>query len=90
MNGDKKMIMGLCWSLIKHYQIGDNAGRESLLNWINCMIEPMEVHDFNVSWNSGIALCRLVEAICPGAIPELKSMTTKTALSNCQIGISRG
>jgi hypothetical protein len=50
--GSLKLILGLIWQLVLHYQIAGNGtgdsikGRDELLKWINQSISPLVVTDF--------------------------------------------
>lgn len=66
VDGNRKIILGLIWTLILRFTISDiNAeglsAREGLLLWCQrktaCYEEDVRVVDFYGSWNDGLALC---------------------------------
>ncbi|VDM61944.1 unnamed protein product [Angiostrongylus costaricensis] len=70
---NKKLILGLIWTLILHYSISmgwiqerhdgqvEETPKQKLLNWIRSKLPPgMPVTNFTSDWNDGIALGALV------------------------------
>ena len=65
VDGNKKIILGLIWTLILRFTISDineegMTAKEGLLLWCQrktACYEGVEVRDFSTSWNDGLALC---------------------------------
>ena len=88
------MILGLIWQLILHYQIGggDEQGvkialKKLLLIWLQHVIPEQNIVNLTKDWNSGIALCNLIEVIKPGLCPEYRYMDRDTPVDNIAKGI---
>lgn len=92
-NGELKLILGLIWTLIDHYHIHSRvrtsrvSTKHTLLTWINWKIPSMKIVNFTVNWNSGIALCALIESIKPGACPQYASLSSTNKIENCRLGM---
>ena len=64
VDGNKKIILGLIWTLILRFTISDineegMTAKEGLLLWCQrktACYEEVEVRDFSGSWNDGLAL----------------------------------
>ena len=64
VDGNKKIILGLIWTLILRFTISDineegMTAKEGLLLWCQrktACYEGVEVRDFSASWNDGLAL----------------------------------
>ena len=64
VDGNRKIILGLIWTLILRFTINDinEAGmtaKEGLLLWCQrktACYDEVEVRDFSASWNDGLAL----------------------------------
>jgi len=72
VDGNKRVILGLVWTLISQYQIQRYAtpgvtGKKALLNWVKEKVEVynVSVRDFSKSFADGRALCALVYALDP-------------------------
>eukprot|EP00004_Rigifila_ramosa_P018140 TRINITY_DN4481_c0_g1_i1.p1 TRINITY_DN4481_c0_g1~~TRINITY_DN4481_c0_g1_i1.p1 ORF type:complete len:544 (+),score=140.23 TRINITY_DN4481_c0_g1_i1:212-1633(+) len=71
---NKKIILGLIWTLILRYQInkGQEAGgsaKNELLEWVRSKIPEYNITNFTTDWNDGKALCALANAV--GGDPPL-------------------
>ena len=92
-NGELKLILGLIWTLIDHYHIHSRvrtsrvSTKQTLLTWINWKIPGMKLVNFTVNWNSGIALCALVESLKPGASTQYASLSSANKVENCRLGM---
>lgn len=64
VDGNRKIILGLIWTLILRFTISDineegMTAKEGLLLWCQrktACYEEVEVRDFSASWNDGLAL----------------------------------
>jgi Calponin homology (CH) domain len=64
VDGNRKIILGLIWTLILRFTISDineegMTAKEGLLLWCQrktACYEEVEVRDFSSSWNNGLAL----------------------------------
>ena len=90
-NGNLKLILGLIWTLIRHFQIRstgkDISTKSALLAWVNTQIPDQNVANFTTDWNDGIALCALVDRIQPGLCPHYATLDHTNGQSNCQLGM---
>ena len=90
-SGNLKLILGLIWTLIRHFQIRstgkDISTKNALLAWINTQIPDQKVRNFTTDWNDGIALCALVDRIKPGLCPHYATLRRSESLENCQLGM---
>ena len=65
VDGNRKIILGLIWTLILRFTISDineegMTAKEGLLLWCQrktACYDEVEVRDFSTSWNDGLALC---------------------------------
>ncbi|KAL5250135.1 hypothetical protein ACHWQZ_G016012 [Mnemiopsis leidyi] len=100
--GNMKLILGLIWTLILHYQIsmefeggkGDGgSAKKQLQDWATDLIKNLpdgkSVRNFTTDWNDGVALCCMVEAVAPGLCPEYNSLDPNDKLENARLGLER-
>lgn len=45
------------------------------------------MEDFSGSWHDGIALCALLESICPGVCPSYHLLSGVNRVKNCRLGL---
>lgn len=92
MNGNLKLILGVIWSLILHYQIGRNAARmpprKLMLAWLNAVVPGMGIRNFNTDWNDGVALNGLLDYCKPGLSPNWPNLDRRNGLENCRSGMN--
>ncbi|CDH93091.1 Calponin-homology (CH) domain-containing protein [Caenorhabditis elegans] len=97
---NKKLILGLVWTLILHYSIsmgwiqekredGDNkeeTPKQKLLNWIRnrLPVSGMPISNFTSDWNDGVALGALVNSMAPGALEDWENWSPNDALENTE------
>ena len=83
--------MGLIWTLIRRYQIRSTgralSTKASMLAWINTQIPDQNIKNFTTDWNSGVALCALVDRIQPGVCPHYGTLDRTKKLENCGLGM---
>ncbi|OQS03804.1 alpha-actinin-1, partial [Thraustotheca clavata] len=78
VDGNTKLVLGLMWTIIKHYQLADISvhgvtGKEGLLLWCKECLQDfpdiVKITNFTTSWSNGLAFCALIYAFHPDLIP---------------------
>ena len=98
--GNLKLILGLIWTIIYHYQISvafreaaakgggrKPSAKDLLLKWVNEQIPEYEIKNFNKDWNDGAALAALVNAV--GGDPHIFPNHTQMRGQNARMNAKR-
>lgn len=76
-DGNLKLILGLVWRMILHYQISSSSnvsGKLLLLTWLQAAVPDIEIKNLTTDWNDGRAFAGLMEYIKPGTFPDYKNL----------------
>ena len=75
-NGNLKLILGLTWSLIAHYQLGASnfPPKKLMLAWLKAVLPDCKIKNFTTDWNNGIYLSALLDHCSPGLMPHWQSL----------------
>lgn len=92
VDGNRKIILGLIWTLILRFTISDISqegmtAKEGLLLWCQrktACYEGVEVRDFSSSWNDGLAFCALLDIHRPDLI-DFDSLDKNDHRGNMQL-----
>lgn len=92
VDGNRKIILGLIWTLILRFTISDineegMTAKEGLLLWCQrktACYDEVEVRDFSSSWNDGLAFCALLDIHRPDLI-DFDSLNKKDHRGNMQL-----
>jgi len=77
--GNLKLILGLIWSLIAHYQLGASnfPPKKLMLAWLRAVLPECDIRNMTSDWNSGIYLSALLDYCKPGLAPDWKRMNPR-------------
>eukprot|EP00727_Mastigamoeba_balamuthi_P009936 m51a1_g5565 hypothetical protein (763) ;mRNA; r:591825-596024 len=87
-NGNLRLILGLIWTIILRYHIQkgrEESAKNALLEWVRSKIPEYDVKDFTHSWENGMALCALVNALRPDTV-DMSQRHPSKALENATVG----
>lgn len=90
-DGRPKLILGLIWTLILHYQVAmggaDGSAKNDLLQWVRSKIPEYDIKGFTKDWNDGRALNGLVNALAPGTCIGHRGLNPANGAKNNQDGM---
>ena len=88
-NGELKLILGLIWTLIRHYQIHSTlkSTKKAMISFF-ARVCNVKVSNFTTDWNDGIALSRVIEYLHPGLFPDITSLSSANKKDNCKRAIT--
>ena len=92
VDGNRKIILGLIWTLILRFTISDihqegMSAKEGLLLWCQrktACYDEVDVRDFSASWNDGLAFCALLDIHRPDLI-DYDSLDKSDRRGNMQL-----
>lgn len=92
VDGNRKIILGLIWTLILRFTISDineegMTAKEGLLLWCQrktACYDEVDVRDFSASWNDGLAFCALLDIHRPDLI-DYDSLDKSDRRGNMQL-----
>ncbi|XP_028409338.1 filamin-C-like [Dendronephthya gigantea] len=76
-SGNLKLILGLIWRMILHYQISSSSnvsGKLLLITWLQAAAPDVEIKNLTSDWNDGRAFAGLMEFLEPGTYPDYKNL----------------
>ena len=82
--GNLKLILGLVWRMILHYQISSSSnvsGKHLLITWLQAAVPDVEIKNLTSDWNDGRALAGLMEFLEPGTFPNYKDLSPSDSLA---------
>ena len=86
-----KLILGLIWTLICHYQIRSSGRgisvKKAMLMRIQSELPEYGVSNFNTDMNDGRVLCGMVDNLKPGLCPHHFHLDRNKGIENCQLGL---
>ncbi|KNC50752.1 hypothetical protein, variant [Thecamonas trahens ATCC 50062] len=92
-NGDRKMVLGLVWSMIRHFHIrADGVSvSKTLLAWINEELHGYAccpVRNFTTNFQNGMVLCALVHHLNPSLI-DYDALDPNDAEGNLKLALQK-
>ena len=67
-----------------------SIGEKRSLEYVNEVAPQLNAKNFSADWNDGKALCRFIEALCPGIVPGYENMEANSPVENASMGIQAG
>ena len=89
-NGELKLILGLIWTIIRHFQIRTTASKstkKAIMSFF-ARVCNVKVSNFTTDWNDGIALSKIIEYLHPGLFPDITSLSSANKKDNCRKAIT--
>ena len=88
-NGELKLILGLIWTLIRHYQIqSTNKSTKKALISFFLRVCNVRVTNFTTDWNDGVWLSKVIDYLYPGLYPDVRALTCADKVDNCRRAIT--
>ena len=92
LEGNRKLTLGLIWSVINKFQIEDISveeatARDALLLWCKKNTkgyDGVDVQNFTSSWSSGLAFCALINHFRPDVL-DYNSLDKADHPNNCRV-----
>nr|WAW84880.1 filamin-like 10 [Halisarca dujardinii] len=86
-----KLVLGLIWTLICHYQIRSSGKgisvKKAMLMRLQCELPEYHITNFNTNLNDGRVLCGMVDNLKPGLCPNHFDLDKTKGIANCQLGL---
>jgi filamin len=86
-----KLILGLIWTLICHYQIRSSGRgisvKKAMMMRLQSELPEYGITNFNTNMNDGRVLCGVVDNLKPGLCPNHFDLDTSKGVQNCQLGL---
>jgi len=88
-NGELKLILGLIWTLIRHYQIqtSTKSTKKALISFF-LRVCNVRVTNFTTDWNDGVWLSKVIDYLHPGLYPDVRALTCADKIDNCRRAIT--
>ena len=92
VDADKKLILGLIWTIISRISISESISpeytslREELLRWVRKVTQTyhnVDVRNFTSSWKDGLAFNALIHRFRPELV-EYDKLTGENGFKNCE------
>ena len=61
--------------------------RSEALEWAADQLPTLRTSNLTTAWSDGVALCALLEAVCPGACPRWDLLKPQHKVNNCRLGL---
>jgi hypothetical protein len=90
-SGNVKMILGLAWTLICHFQFAgldmkaQMTAKGAVLEWANSL--GIKVNNVTSDFEDGKVLCRIVDALRPGLI-DMSAVDRQSPLDNVNMALN--
>jgi len=91
--GNEKLILGLLWTIILRFEVGDQEGKNGLLLWVqrSCkgyhQVDPPNVQNFSSDWNTGLPFCAIINRYRPDLL-KYDGLSASNAAHNCELAFS--
>lgn len=90
---NEKIILGLLWTIILRFEVGDQEGKNGLLLWVQrtCKgyreVDPPNVQNFSSDWNTGLPFCAIIHKFRPDLL-DYSQLSAGNAQENCELAFS--
>jgi hypothetical protein len=92
-NSNSTQVLGLVWLIIYNFQ---NINKSDLLQWVSEKLKPYvakmggsNVRDFTSSWQSGIALCALIDSLSGGSAIDMEAVMSMSPSARVQMALQK-